>query len=358
MSPAPDSERRTRYLAVATVISLLVVFLLMRPFFNTLIAACVAAYVLVPVHRRLSQSANSARLAMPLTWLVGLVGFILPVALIVLLTAGQLSELVDQATSLVSTNGLADLTGETLLQSVNGFLASHSGGHWTLTMSEFQHAIQNVTAAVGSELLDLGSSLVVSFPRLVTNAIVFVYVVTGLIAGRKSLLSLLEQINPLGKRATEMYIEKADSMTGAMIKGQFVIALVQGLASALSLQVVGVGYFGFFLLLLSFLSLIPLGAGIVTIPIAVVLMLTGNVLGGLFVILTHFLVITNIDNVLRPRLVPREAELSPALTMIAVLSGVALFGFFGIVVGPVLFILAVTTIQVYADLVGEEPASG
>jgi predicted PurR-regulated permease PerM len=56
--------------------------------------------------------------------------------------------------------------------------------------------------------------------------------------------------------------------------------------------------------------------------------------------------------------VPREAELSPALTMIAVLSGVALFGFFGIVVGPVLFILAVTTIQVYADLVGEEPASG
>jgi len=58
-------------------------------------------------------------------------------------------------------------------------------------------------------------------------------------------------------------------------------------------------------------------------------------------------VVTNIDNVLRPILVPKEARLDPALMLLAVFSGIAMFGFWGIVLGPVLMIIIVTTISVY-----------
>ncbi len=67
-------------------------------------------------------------------------------------------------------------------------------------------------------------------------------------------------------------------------------------------------------------------------------------------VLFHILAITNIDNVLRPILVPKEARLDPALMLLSVFSGIAMFGFFGIILGPVLMILIVTTIAVYLDV--------
>ena len=56
---------------------------------------------------------------------------------------------------------------------------------------------------------------------------------------------------------------------------------------------------------------------------------------------------TNIDNFLRPILVPREARLDSALMLLSVFAGIAMFGAFGIVIGPVLMIVIVTTISVY-----------
>jgi predicted PurR-regulated permease PerM len=77
------------------------------------------------------------------------------------------------------------------------------------------------------------------------------------------------------------------------------------------------------------------------------MMFFGHVVGGAFVVLFHILGVTNIDNVLRPILVPRQARLDPALMLLAVFAGIAMFGFWGIVIGPVLMILIVTTIDVY-----------
>ena len=93
--------------------------------------------------------------------------------------------------------------------------------------------------------------------------------------------------------------------------------------------------------------MIPLGSGIITIPFGIGMMLFGNVFGGIFVIAFHIIVVTNIDNFLRPILVPREARLDSALMLLSVFAGIAMFGAFGIVIGPVLMIVIVTTISVY-----------
>ena len=61
----------------------------------------------------------------------------------------------------------------------------------------------------------------------------------------------------------------------------------------------------------------------------------------------HLIVVTNIDNFLRPILVPRDARLNSALMLLAVFAGIGMFGFWGIVIGPVLMIIIVTTIDVY-----------
>jgi predicted PurR-regulated permease PerM len=142
------------------------------------------------------------------------------------------------------------------------------------------------------------------------------------------------------------------SKMGAMVKGtvmgQFVIAVCQGVAGAASIYIAGF-HQGFFLfaVLLSALSIIPLGSGIVTIPFGIGMVLFGNVFGGIFVVLFHLIVVTNIDNFLRPILVPRAARLDSALMLLAVFAGLTMFGAWGIVIGPVLMIIIVTTISVY-----------
>ena len=93
--------------------------------------------------------------------------------------------------------------------------------------------------------------------------------------------------------------------------------------------------------------MIPLGGGILSIPVGIGMMLFGNMFGGIFVIAFHLFVVTNIDNVLRPILVPRQARLDSALMLLAVFAGIAMWGFWGIVIGPVVMIVVVTTVSVY-----------
>src|SRR5690606_26005164 len=117
----------------------------------------------------------------------------------------------------------------------------------------------------------------------------------------------------------------AGAMTKGMVKGQFTIALAQGITSAIILTIAGLPYGAFFALILSFLSIIPLGAGIVTLPIGFVMILLGNWWQGILIIVGHLFVVTNIDNVLRPMLVPKKAAMNPALLLLSVFAGIAAF---------------------------------
>jgi predicted PurR-regulated permease PerM len=137
-------------------------------------------------------------------------------------------------------------------------------------------------------------------------------------------------------------------MVKGTVKGQFIIAVIQGILGAVSIYIAGFhDAFFIFAILLTALSVIPLGSGIITIPFGIGLMFFGNIAGGLFVVLFHLFAITNIDNFLRPILVPKQARLDSALMLLSVFSGIAMFGFFGIIVGPVVMIVIVTTISVY-----------
>jgi predicted PurR-regulated permease PerM len=200
----------------------------------------------------------------------------------------------------------------------------------------------------GEWLLHFLQGAVGGIAGAVTGAIIFLYVFVALLVNREKVRTLIGQLNPLGDEVTELYLKKAGAMVRGTVTGQFVIALCQGIAGAASIYVAGFHH-GFFIFatLLTVLSIIPLGGGIVTIPFGIGMIFYGNIAGGAFVILWHLVVVTNIDNFLRPFLVPRDARLNPALMLLSVFAGIAMFGAWGIVIGPVLMILIVTTVDVY-----------
>ena len=335
-----------RALAVITIIALLFGAYFLRHYFILVVIAAIVAYLFTPLYNRARQRFNTG-LSATLTVLAALATVIIPAGALITLAVLQISHMVVHVAEWVETADMSTL-GDRAIAFVNNLLAKLPFGHFTVTAESLRHTMVSVSQNVGQWLLRSLKGAAGGAIGVVTSAIIFLYVLISLLTNQQQLLTLVRRLNPLGEEVTDLYLAKMGAMVKGTVKGQFIIATVQGVLGAASIYIAGFhnGFF-IFAIFLTALSVIPLGSGIVTIPFGIGMILFGNIVGGLFVVLFHILAITNIDNFLRPILVPREARLDPALMLLAVFSGLAMFGFWGIVLGPVLMIIIVTTISVY-----------
>lgn len=349
-----------RALAVFTLIALLFAAYFLRSYFVLIVVAAVGAYLFTPLFRWFDRRLP-AGLAATCTLLVALLAVIIPLALVVLLAIAQISRMVVHVAEWVQRTDLNQL-GDKGLHIANDLLARVPFVHTTVTAESLRKAMVTVAQKAGEWFLQVLQDTAGNVFGAVTSAIIFLYVFVALLTHREKLTTLIRRLNPLGEEVTDLYLRKMGSMVRGTVSGQFVIALCQGVAGAASIYIAGFHH-GFFIfaILLTALSIIPLGGGIVTIPFGIGMMFFGNIIGGAFVVLWHLIVVTNLDNFLRPVLVPRDARLNPALMLLSVFAGIAMFGPWGIVIGPVLMIVVVTTIDVYLaayrGVDEEEPAT-
>ena len=335
-----------RALAITTVIALLFGAYFMRRYLMLVVIAAIVAYLFTPLYNRMRGKLN-AGLATTLTVLAALATVVIPITILITLASFQVSHMLMGVAEWAKTADVSAL-GDKAIALVNQLLGKLPFQTPTVTVESLRGTLGTIAQNVGEWLLRTMRGAVGGAIGFITAAIIFLYVLVSLLTNQKQVLTLVRRLNPLGEEVTDLYLGKMGAMVKGTVKGQFIIALVQGLLGAGSIYIAGF-HDAFFVLVifLTALSVIPLGSGIVTIPFGIGMMLFGNVAGGLFVVLFHLIAITNIDNFLRPILVPREARLDPALMLLSVFSGIAMFGFFGIVLGPVLMILIVTTISVY-----------
>lgn len=344
-----------RALAVLTAIAVLFGAYFLRNYFVLIVVAAVGAYLFTPLFNWFGRRLGTG-LAATCTLLSALVIVIVPLTLLVILAIVQISRMIDSITEWVKSTDLSGL-GDRVLRAANELLSRVPFAHKTITTDNLRKAMVTVGRSVGEWALHFLQGAVGGIAGAVTSAIIFLYVFVALLVHRDRVRKLIADLNPLGDEVTDLYLAKAGAMVRGTVSGQFVIALCQGVAGAASIYVAGFHH-GFFIfaVLLTALSIIPLGGGIVTIPFGIGMIFYGNIAGGAFVVLWHLVVVTNIDNFLRPILVPRDARLNPALMLLSVFSGIAMFGPWGIVIGPVLMILIVTTVEVYRMVFkGAEP---
>ncbi len=335
-----------RALAIITGIALLFGAYFLRRYFMLLVIAAIVAYLFTPMYNRLRAKLNGG-LATTLTVLAALAIVVVPLTAVISLATVQISHMLIGVAEWAKTADLNAL-GDKAIATVNQLLARLPFQTPTITVESLRTNLGRVAQTIGEWLLRTLSGAAGGAIGFITSAIIFLYVLVSLLVNKTEVITLIRRLNPLGEEVTDLYLAKIGAMVKGTVKGQFIIAVIQGVLGAISIYIAGFhdGFF-IFAIFLTALSVIPLGSGIVTIPFGIGMMFFGNVAGGLFVVLFHLLAITNIDNFLRPILVPKEARLDPALMLLSVFSGIAMFGFFGIILGPVLMILIVTTISVY-----------
>lgn len=329
--------------AILAVLSLILVW----QFVQSILLAVAVVILLKPLYTWLLGKKwikGSERKATGLTMLIFILLIAIPAVLIV---GGAIS----QAAILFSGLDIANL--ELSMGGVNSWLEqvlrTFSAGNVHLEDLQLTETIAQVTAWLATWLrgivISLGRALPGIFVNgLVTLVIVYVFLPRYKRPGKQDILDIV----PFPPEITQLFMDKIDIMIKAMFKGNFVIAIVQGLVMGLVLLIAGVPFVMFLTLASMFLSLVPMiGVSLVAWPVGILLLLNGNIWQGVFVIVAFLVIVANLDAVLRPRLIPKGAQLNPALVILSVLGGLGLMGIIGALYGPVVMILLVTSIEVY-----------
>ena len=138
--------------------------------------------------------------------------------------------------------------------------------------------------------------------------------------------------------------------------------MIQGALGGLGFLIFGISSPILWGAAMALVSLVPvLGTALVWAPVVVFYMLTGSVLKGLVMLAVFGIAVGSVDNILKPILIQRGMEIHTLWVFISVIGGLSVFGFLGIVLGPFLFTILVTLLEIYKAEFGseatEEPAT-
>lgn len=199
-----------------------------------------------------------------------------------------------------------------------------------------------------SDWLLSGATLVLKeTTNFIVSLILIVIAMFFFFVDGEKMLAKLTALSPLPNRYDKELFRKFRVVSRTTFISTFVVAIAQGIVGAIGFAVVG---FPALLagVLVALLSLLPyIGSAIFYVPVGIYYLLIGSVWQGIFVILWGILIIGTIDNVIRTYMVKDEAEINPVFVLFSILGGVVIFGFWGVVLGPLLVALAVTVFHIY-----------
>lgn len=339
---------RERIFFFGMVLVLIVIaFVLIWPFVTPILFALALIVILKPLYNRLLAARwikGSEKRAAAATLVIFLLVIAIPVFFIISAAIAQAANLFTN----LELEGL-DISPQTIISWVEATIQGIAGEGFQLDDSDLGESIQEALSSLASWLGSIVISLGQSLPRLFTNGLIILVLIVVLLPvyrrpGKQDVMELI----PFPEEITKLFMDKFNMMITAMFKGTFIIAFVQGAVMGLVFWIAGVQYTMFLTIISMFLSLVPLvGISLVAWPVAIILLLTGQIWQGIFVIAMFLIVISNLDTVLRPRLVPKGAYLNPALIILSVFGGLQLMGLIGALYGPVVMILLITSIEVY-----------
>jgi predicted PurR-regulated permease PerM len=155
---------------------------------------------------------------------------------------------------------------------------------------------------------------------------------------------------PLKKKNRQMLSEETDVMIRANAIGIPLLALIQGVVGALGYFIFGIKEFGVWGFLTGVASLIPIiGTGIIWVPLTIYLLASGNTWQGVGLGIYSLAVLTNVDYVARITLLRKIGNVHPLITIFGLIVGVSMFGFLGLVFGPLLISYLILLVKIYRN---------
>ena len=148
----------------------------------------------------------------------------------------------------------------------------------------------------------------------------------------------------------------------ANVYGILSVGVAQGVLTGIALRIIGMQSSLLLGLATGFASIIPVvGSALVWAPVVIYLLVTGSIWKGVFLLIYCIVIVSSVDNILRPWVVGGRVELHPLVLLFFIFGGVEAFGFLGLFLGPVVASVLVAIFHMLREELSEEnalPAAG
>jgi predicted PurR-regulated permease PerM len=322
-------QERVFFLVIFVVVGVLAL-IVMQPFFTYMALAGILTYILFPVYDFIERRLRRPELSSALCIVLALLLMILPAVYLV-------TELVKQV------SGAYSLFQPDRLKQAGDYINRTTG-------VDPGAVLESGIDQIRTSILGMAPNILGSITDMLLGLFVMFFVMFYGFREGYTFLAYLKQLLPLDPTLKESLFYELKTITQAVLYGQVMTAFIQGALGGLALLVFGVGnwlFWGAIMMLTAFLPL--LGTPIIWGPAGIGLIFEGETVRGVGLLIVGAALVMNVDNFIRPRLVSGRTKVHPVLILIGVLGGLKIFGFIGLLVGPLILALLVALLKFYEE---------
>lgn len=334
------SHMRTYFFFGMIIFLSIITLILFQPFFYPIFWAAVIAVMFYPLYKKINSHIKHSGLSSFLMLLIVLAVLILPITILALLIINQS---IDLYSIIAARNLTADFAA--LTQWINQPLLEP---YIAQINANWPSYITSATAAITNYMISAAKSITSGSASFIFMFFIMMYSLFYFFKDGKHMLKRLMFLTPLGDKYEKMLFKRFTSVSRATLKGTIIVGAIQGFAGGLLFWVTGIEGVIIWGVIMAILSIIPaIGSFIVWAPAGIIMLATGNIWQGITILLVGTIIISNIDNLLRPPLIGKDVAMHPMLVLFSTLGGLILFGISGFIIGPIIIAMYLATMSIY-----------
>ncbi len=333
------------YFIILFVLSILLLLRLLWPFFSLLILSYLLTSIAKPVYLYLCRHLSTSFASLVTCSLIVVLVFV-PIIFFVaalsseayqLFQATRGTNIAETVTNYIQTNNL--------FVRLEGLLAGYGV---VLEMDEFSSTLSDFSTDIAMFIYNQASIWAGNIITFILQFMMMILIIFFLLIEQEKLVNFLLHLSPLPNNHDRLLIRKFERIAGAILVGNGICGVLQGVLGGLAFAVLGLGsplLWGCIMGVLAFLPIV--GVGVILGPAAVILIIQGKLLAGVGLAVFYIFLSMIVEYLLKPKLVGNRVQMHTILVFLAILGGLSVFGILGIIYGPLIVTAFLTLSEIY-----------
>lgn len=340
-----NQKLQSYFLLTVLAGTFVLVFFIFRPFLYALLLAAVSAAVFQPLYQKIIGYARGRRgLAALATILIIIIFIFAPLIFL----GTQIFQEARQLYAVLTENNNTDAVFDIFRDLIDGVQKYFPGAQdFSININQY------LKQGIGWLLSHLGS-VFAGLAKTAMGAFIFLLALYYLLKDGQKLKTALVALSPLSDADDEEISKKLETAIDSIIKGNLLVAVIQGILTAVGFLIFGVPNAILWGSVAAIAALIPgIGTALVILPAIIFLYFTSGYFPALGLFVWGIAAVGLVDNFLAPKLVSRGTQLHPLIILLSVLGGLEFFGPIGFLLGPLAITLFFALLDIYLLLTKE-----
>jgi len=327
------------------IFSLLLMGKLFWPFFSVIVLSAVIASVFYPVYTVIKSKIKPIYASFFTCALVFFILFI-PIVFIIISLATEAQTLVLYLKNTNLQVQIIDfLETNRILERMNVLSERF---HITMRYGDLVQPLSDLGKFLGFNLIDQANAIAGHLLNVVIGFCLILIVTYYLFLDGKRLVDFIIDLSPLPNHEDETILRKFKEMSGAVLVGNGVTAIIQGTIGGIIFS-----YYGFHSpilwgLIMGFFAFLPIfGIGLIIFPAMIFMLIKGRFIATICLFVIYIIVTAGIEYQLRPAIVGKRVKMHPLLVFFSIIGGIYMSGILGVIYGPLIMTFFLTMANIY-----------